>query len=157
MLSIVAIAFLSVSIVLAVVLTGASAQQPDVEVKISREEAITIATPIVEEFAEKHSLKIKSVEAEIVYFVESKWLEYPVWGVKFSFEENPRFLGYWVAVLVDTGEIVHTEPRPRIAGTESSNSKVSPLTAASIAAPIGVGLLLSGVGIYKCSRRKHKA
>ncbi|MEM2970817.1 MAG: hypothetical protein QW270_00120 [Candidatus Bathyarchaeia archaeon] len=151
-----AIAFLSVSAVPAYTLTN---PWPNVEIKVTKEEALAIAQPIVEKFAEKYGLTIESVEVEkAIFVVEPNVEEYPVWDVEYRFVERDMWLGYYVAVHVETGEVVNAEPYPAYPGYSveaNSKPKVSPLTAALMATSIGVGGVLSGVGIYKYSRKKR--
>jgi hypothetical protein len=157
MLIALAIAFLSVSI--AYTLVNAQSDpwecQSEVAPKISEEEAIAIATPIAEDYAQKNGYKIISIEAKHligVDFPNGVRKEFPVWVVSFLFkEEKTGIYGYEVSVLSDTGEIYNHEP---LWNSVSGESAVSLLTVAYVAAPVCVGAVIAGVGIYKLRRKR---
>jgi hypothetical protein len=125
------------------------------EVVITKEQAIEIAKPYAEAYAQNNSRTITCERAGLFLCLRND-THAPVWAAYFAFDErgDSWVIGYRVDVLADTGEVRNHEPFMVPLGS-ISRKPLSPLTLALIAVPIGAAIVLSSVGIHKY-RKKPK-
>lgn len=129
------------------------------EVNITKEQAIAMALPYAEAYAQNHGRTIQSIEAIMVLNNRRNESEalYPMWLIKFIFDERDDTLiyGYNAAIWADTGDLHYSGELCKPSGI-SVGKPLPPFMLTLTAILIGAVIFLSGVGIYKY-RRKHKA
>ncbi len=128
------------------------------EINISKEQAVNIALPYAQKYADAHGRTVETTNATLYYVRGSEgkrdaYAVYPEWSVEIGFEEansTPNIFGYNVLLWADTGDVFSATPQGWIGESPSPNPNV-PLVLTVTAIAI---LATTAAIVYRKRRKK---
>jgi hypothetical protein len=121
------------------------------EINVSQEQAISIARPFAETYAQKNGRVINNVTAKFRYeLLRNRYLIHPDWYVEFSFLPDGSYIGgYGVIVFANYPAVYDSGPVEGILGNTNNKPNYLPvLLTLAVLAPLGAGSFIA-------LRRRH--
>jgi hypothetical protein len=93
------------------------------EINVSEEQAISIARPVAEAYAQKNGRIINNATAKFrCELLRDRYVFFPDWYVGFSFEPDGSYVsGYGVIVLASSGAVYSSDPVGKVGNTNNPN------------------------------------
>jgi len=99
-------------------------------VTVSKDQAIAIAEPYIEDFAKKNQQNVTAINATFEYSPDSleqrgeSYAMYPAWSIHATYDKPGEYnaSGYSVDIWADNGEIAAAEPEIRLGSSASTNA-----------------------------------
>lgn len=131
------------------------------DIKLSKEEATSLAMPYIEAYAHMHQQGIKSLETTIDFLPDissnrgDRFEVYPRWEVAATFDKTneEKVFGYSVLIWADNGKVYHHGSQGSYSQTEANDGAYSLWWLASA---ILVFAVLSSVGVYTQHRTRTR-